>query len=48
MSSGKATGSDDILIEALKARGVRVNQQLAILYTRCLRERVGFPRVGSL
>ena len=38
MPNGKAAGSDDISIEALKAGGAVIHKQLATLYTRCLQE----------
>ena len=38
MPNGKASGPDDISVETLKAGGASLDQQLASLYTKCLKE----------
>ena len=38
MPHGKASGPDGISVETLKAGGASLDQQLARLYTKCLKE----------
>ena len=38
MLNGKAAGPDGISVETLKTGGASLDQQLASLYTKCLRE----------